>query len=278
MINTTIRWSLYIVSLIVLGPIAGLLMELSDAPDGTAGTVLVAGSPVLGILGLVLGSAIAAGVGAVAAWLGGLRPGLTCAGIVLAWMAGMSSGLTSIVAASDKGPWVALLIEGVLVGMCLLGIGVVVSLAADRHRVPASSPHQPVASEHGLSFNKRSIAALAAAVPAGAVAAWALAMTDLKGQVIAAATLAAVALTLLMRLIDLKTPALGALAAGAVLAVFGPAYALAQVPAEGALASAYTQAIPGIVLVTPLDWAAGLLLGTPLGLAWSASIAKRAET
>lgn len=277
MIDTTVRWSLYIGALIVLGPIAGWFMELSHAADGTAGTVLVSASPVVGVLGLGLGSALAAGVGALAAWRCGLRPGLTCAGIVLAWMAGMSSGLTGAAASAGEGPWGVLLAEGVLVGVCLVGIGVAVSWAAGRHRVPASAPNKPDESEHTLSFNKRSIAALAAGVPAGAVAAWALALTDLKGQVIAAAALAAVALTMLVRLVDLKTPALGALAAGALLAVFGPAYAMALVPADGALAGAYAQTLPGIVLVTPLDWAAGVLLGTPIGLAWAASIVKRAE-
>lgn len=277
MIDTTTRWCLYIASFIAIGPIAGLLMELSDAPNGTAGTVLVTSSPVLGILGLLLGSILAAGIGVLAAWRCGLRPGLTCAGIVLLWMAGMSSGLTSIIASSEKGPWGVLVVEGVLVGLCLVGIGVAVSLAASWHRPSAKGAHAPLESEHALAFNKRSVAALAAAIPAGAVAAWALALADLKGQIIAAAVLAAVALTLLLRLIDLKTPALGAIGAGALLAIFGPAYALAQVPADDALAGAYAQLLPGIVLLTPLDWAAGVLLGAPLGLAWAASIAKRAD-
>ena len=118
MIDATVRWTLYVVALLVAGPIAGLLMNLSDAPNGAAGTVLVVSSPILGLIGLLLGSAIAAGLGALAAWRCGLRAGLTCAGLVFCWMAGTSSGLTQAIVASDawrSGPWMALIAEGVLV-------------------------------------------------------------------------------------------------------------------------------------------------------------------
>ena len=282
MIDTTIRWGLYIAALVVIGPIAGLLMDVTDAPNGAAGTALVASSPVLGVIGLVLGAVLATGLGALAAWRCGLRPGLTCAGIVFCWMAGMSSGLTGTIATAGYGPWWSLLFEGVLVALILLGLGVAIALAAQRH-VPAPGEHvtpqsaEAMQSEHALSFNPRMLAAVAIAAVGGAAAAWILAVTDIRGQVIAAAAIAAIAIGLLIKLVDLKTPALGALAAAGLLAIVSPAYALATVDPDTALAAAYAQALPGLVLVTPLDWAAGVLLGTPIGLAWAASIVKRAE-
>lgn len=282
MIDATIRWSLYIVALVVVGPLAGLLMGLTDGPDGSAGTAVVSSSPIIGIISLLLGTILAGGLGALAAWRCGLRPGLTCAGIVFCWMAGMSAGTTSAIAATGDGPWMALLVEGVLVAACLAGVGVVVALAAQRH-TPVPGEHitpqssEAMETEYDLAFSPRAIAGVAIAAAAGAAAAWVLAVTDLKGQIIAAAAIAAVAVAVLTKLVDLRTPALGALAAMGLLAVAGPAFALATVPSDGALAAAYAQAIPGIVRITPLDWAAGALLGTPLGLAWAASIVKRAE-
>ena len=282
MIDATIRWSLYVAAAVLVGPVAGLLMDLSSAPDGSAGTVLLSASPVLGVIGLVLGAALAAGIGALAAWRCGLRPGLTCAGIVFCWMAGMSSGLTGAIAAAGHGPWWSLMIEGALVATCLAGVGVVLALAA-RHHTPTPSEHvtpqsiEALESEHALTLSPRMFGGIAVAVAAGAAMAWVLAVTDIRGQVIAAAAIAAIAIGLVIKLVEIKTPAIAALAAAGVLAIASPAYALVAVDADTALAAAYAQALPGLVLVTPLDWAAGVLIGTPIGLAWAASILKRAE-
>lgn len=282
MIDATVRWILYIVALILVGPIAGLLMGLTDGPDGSAGTAVVSTSPIIGVISLLLGSILAGGIGALAAWRCGLRPGLICAGIVMCWMAGMSASTASAISSTGDGPWGAFVVEGVLMAICLVGIGVVVALAAQRH-TPQPGEHitpqstEAMETEHALSFSGRSVAAVIIAAAGGGAAAWVLAITDLKGQVIAAAALAAIAIAVVVKLVDLKTPALGALAAAALLAIVGPAYAMATVPADTALAAAYAQALPGIVRLTPLDWAAGTLLGTPIGLAWAASIVKRAE-
>ncbi|MEQ8315860.1 MAG: hypothetical protein RIE77_08280 [Phycisphaerales bacterium] len=282
MVDATIRWSLYILSLVVIGPIAGVLMSLSDAPDGSAGTALASASPVVGVLSLVFGSALAAAIGGVAAYRCGLRPGLTCAGIVMTWMAGMSAGIVSAISAFGDGPWGLLVAEGVVVALCLIGVGVVVTLAAQRH-VPVPGEHitpqsiEAMEAEKTLAFSPRTLGAIAIAVAGGAAVAWVLAVTDIKGQVIAAAAVAAVVIAVLAKLVDVKAPAIGAIGAAALLAIAAPAYAFATVAADSALASAYAQALPGIVRVTPLDWAAGALLGTPIGLAWAASIVKRAE-
>jgi len=283
MIDATVRWTLYIVALVLIGPIAGVLMGLTDGPDGSAGTAVVSTSPTVGVICLLLGSILAAGIGALAAWRCGLRPGLTCAGIVVCWMAGMSASTLSTLSATGDAPWGSFVIEGVIVAVCLVGIGILVALAAQRH-TPRPGEHvtrqsaEAMETEQSLSFSPRSAAAVAIAAAGGGAVAWALAATDLKGQIIAAAAIAAIAIAVVVKLVDLKTPAIGALAAAALLAIVGPAYAMATVPAETALAAAYAQALPGIVRLTPLDWAAGTLLGTPIGLAWAVSIVKRAET
>lgn len=282
MIDATVRWILYIVALVLIGPIAGSLMGLTEGPDGSAGTALVSKSPIVGGIGLLLGWILAAGLGGLAAWRCGLRPGLTCAGIVVCWMAGMSASTFSTLSATGDAPWVWFVAEGVLVALCLVGMGVVVALAAQRH-TPRPGEHvtpqsaEAMETEHSLRISGRAAAGVLIAAIGGGAVAWALAVTDLKGQTIAAAAIAAIAIAVVAKLVDLKTPALGALAAAALLAITGPAYALATVPADAALAAAYAQVLPGIVRLTPLDWAAGTLLGTPIGLAWAASIVKRAE-
>jgi len=282
MVNATSRWILYIVSLIFIGPLAGMAMQLTDAADGSAGTAIGNTNPILGVLALILGSVLAAAIGGLAAWRCGIRPGLICAGVVLCWMAGMSSGLTTMLAATGSAPWGMLVVEGVLVATCLVVIGVVVALAAQRH-TPTPGEHvvaqssEALQTEESIQFTGRTALAVGVAAIAGAAAAWVLAVTDLRGQVIAAAALAAVVIAVVVKLLDLKAPALAALASAAILAVASPALGLVRVPADDALALAYAQTIPGLALITPLDWAAGALLGTPFGLAWAASIVKRAE-
>ncbi|MFI4917529.1 MAG: hypothetical protein ACIAS6_13610 [Phycisphaerales bacterium JB060] len=283
MVDATVRWILYIISLVVVGPIAGMLMGLTDAPNGSTGTALVSSSPFTGVVALILGSLLAAAIGGVAAWRCGLRPGLTCAGIVVTWMAGMSASTVSAISAAGSGPWGQLVAEGVVVALCLVVIGIVLTLAA-QHHTPAPGEHitpqsrQAMETEKNLSLSPRLAAAVAIATAGGAAVAWVLAVTDLKGQVIATAAIAAVVIAVLTKLVDLKAPAIGALGAAALLAIVAPGYALATVDPGTALAAAYAQALPGIVRITPLDWAAGALLGTPIGLAWAASIVKRAES
>ncbi|MGD1917294.1 MAG: hypothetical protein ACFCBV_14060 [Phycisphaerales bacterium] len=282
MVNATTRWVLYILSLVVIGPIAGLAMQLTSATDGSAGTAVANTNPALGVIALVVGTLLAAGVGGVAAWRCGLRPGLSCAGVVLCWMAGMSAGTTTIIAVSGEAPWGTLVVEGVLVAACLVAIGVVIALAAQKH-TPAPGEHlvaqstEAITTEESLAFSARSGAAVAIAAAAGGAAAWLLAVTDLRGQVIAAAGLAAIAIAVVVKLVDLKAPALAALGAAAILAIASPALGLIRVPANEALTAVYAQTLPGLALITPLDWAAGALLGTPFGLAWAASIVKRTE-
>lgn len=283
MVDATVRWSLYIVSLVVVGPIAGLLMRMTDAPDGSAGTPMASTSPIVGVVSLLLGSVLAAGIGGLAAWRCGLRPGLICAGIVMAWMAGLSASTVSAISAFGQGPWGLLLAEGVVVALCLIGVGVVLTLAAQHHTaVPGEhiTPQSAEAmeAEKTFTFTPRSAGAIAIAAAGGAAVAWVLAVTDLKGQVIAAAAVAAVVIAVVAKIVDLKTPAVGVIGTAAFLAIVSPAYAFATVAADTALAAGYAQSLPGIVRITPLDWAAGALLGTPLGLAWAASIVKRAES
>ena len=282
MVNAAIRWILYVVSLVLVGPIAGVAMQLSSAADGSAGTAVANTSPVLGVLALIVGSVLAAVVGGLAAWQCGIRPGLSCAGVVLCWMAGMSAGTTSIITVDGQAAWGTLVVEGVLVAACLVAIGVVIALAAQKH-TPAPGEHivaqstEAMSTEESLTFSARSGAAIAIAAAAGGAAAWVLAITDLRGQVIAAAGVAAIAIAVVVKLVDLKAPALAALGAAGVLAIASPALGLIRVPSNEALSAAYAQTLPGLALITPLDWAAGALLGTPFGRAWAASIVKRAE-
>ncbi|MEO1008237.1 MAG: hypothetical protein AAFX79_06700 [Planctomycetota bacterium] len=272
MAEAVIRWTLYIAALVVVGPIAGGLAAMNQAADGSEGTILLSRAPVLGVVGLAGGGTLAAILGAVSARFCGARAGLTTAGIVLAWMAGRTASTAEIIRAQGTGPWTSLVIEGVLVAVMLAGVGAAIGVLAK----PVEAQHG-VEAERGVALSGRSALAIAAAVVAGGALVWVFAVTPLKGQAIAAAGLAAVGLTLVVRVIDRATPALGAVLACAVLAVAGPAFALATVPPGDALAASYAQQLPAVSRPTPLDWSAGALLGIPIGLAWAASILKRAD-
>lgn len=266
-----VRWTWYIVCLVVLGPIAGALAALPEGPDGSAGTALASRAPVEGVLGLMGGLALAACAGAASGRMVGQRAAMSCAGLIVLWMAARTASVSGLVRASGHGPWPWLVAEGAVVAAGLAVVGVAIALATRRRPAQADGPED----EHGVSLAWRSAPAVAAAGVAGGVVGAAIAVTPLKGQAIAAAVLAAVAAAMVVRLVDRRTPALGAVLAVGVLAIASPAALLASVAPGDALAATYAGDLPSLGLLTPLDWAAGALLGVPVGLAWAGSIQRR---
>jgi hypothetical protein len=59
-----------------------------------------------------------------------------------------------------------------------------------------------------------------------------------------------------------------------VLATAAPLLAMARIHGSFG-ATVYSDELPGLGRVMPLDWASGILMGLPLGLSWAASIVEQ---
>lgn len=272
---------IYLSALFVFGPIAGMLMASVRAVDGgVAATPLVSASPMAGVLAALGAVAIALVVGAVAARLLGLAPGMTAAGLIMAWAAWRSGTIEGLVRAEQSGaPLRSLAIEGLLFGV----IGVILAAALamiSRHDGYGHSGHR--AEGGGLRLvlpGKAVLPALGVGLLAGAVVAWFLAVSPLKGQAVLSAVCAAVAMAAAARLVDLRTPMAGLAIPVAALAVLGPLAGLALAgnggSVSGVVASVYRGTLAPIANITPLDWIAGGLLGIPMGVAWAGSMMEK---
>lgn len=263
-----IRWTIYFVAVLAVGPVAGALIAMLRAADGGAdATPLVSTTPVLGI-GLALAAGILALIpGAAQAALVDTKAGLIASGLALAWPAYRSGSVAGLFhAAPTSGVLTRLAAEGVIVGVLALGIAVLVEAAGRRTMPKDAVPAPPI---------RDMLPALAAAVVAGAAAAWAIAQTPMTGQAFAAACVGGVAAGAAAHLVDPRVPLSLPMAAVALLAALGP---LTGWLSGNPVAAARMGTLFPVATITPLHWAAGGLVGVPMGVAWAASMMeKKAE-
>lgn len=277
MIRNTLRWTLLGVAMFVLGPLAASLTQGVRAPDGSTESTLLTAEHV-GVAAVRLGACfgLAALAGAVAGRAFGVRTGLFGAGLVLAWSAGTAGTIDDIIRRTQSAStFRTLASEGVIIGLLTAGVGVVCVLASRKHE-PAIAP-APVTKGARHAGDGRSAAraagALAACLAAGGLAAAIVARTMLPGQVIAAAACAGIAGAMAGLMVHHHARPHWLLASLCVLGVVGPASAGL---AHGEVAHAvYTNHLTPLARLTPLHWAAGLLIGVPIGLSWGSSMIKK---
>lgn len=251
------------VAFAVIGPIAGLLIgSLRGTDGGTQATLLVGQSPIVGIISGLFAFGFAAMAGAAGSRAAGLNVGLGCAGLVLSWAAWLSGQLDEMVAVSRESPMPALILEGLLVSLMLGGIVWVV------RRFSSDEPDPET--EVGAS-------AIAVALTAGlaisATAAWVVAIEPLKGQTIGAAFVAGLVGAATARLVFLRLPGWSAVCIPAALVVLGPL--ATQAMAGDVVDAVFERSIFRLGWLMPMDWAAGALLGIPLGLAWTDGVVQQ---
>ena len=263
--KAVLGWLIPLVALLVLGPLATLPLVLSHGPDGSrAHTLLIGSAPAMGAIAWVLTTLAAL----LAAWVGaraiGAREGWLAGALVLLWGAFRTGDSAELVLA---GAFAAppLVVEGIVAVVS----GLLVVLVAGGAR-------------GGVAELVRTLVTPAALVPvgvslcAGVVACTVLAREVTMGQALFAAAGAGVAAGVASRLLSAgasdSAVALRAVAGACVIAAIAPIYmALAQ-DAEGLLHAGRPL---GIASVTPVAWAAGVLLGVPIGMQWAGSAASR---
>jgi hypothetical protein len=279
--HTILRWALFFVSALVLGPLAGsMTASLRAADGGRHASLLVNDSMVMGVLvGLgVFALALVAGVGA--ARVAGVRHGFLCAGLTLAWAAWGTGQVDRILHRTlSASTMYTLSAEGLLVGALSVGLGAVIILLAQQPKpdpslAPPTSHHH--AAETRTLFDKATPMALGASLLAGAIIAWLVAQDTLKGQTFAAAAFAGMFGATAGRLAAPTSSSLTFIAAIALLGIASPAIATFMHPAAmGPTRAALAGTLFPLARPLPLDWAAGAFVGIPLGLSWATSLVEK---
>lgn len=262
--SAVLRWTIYLLALFALGPVAGLLTgSLRGLDGGPDATPLVCSAPVAGILAGVAALAIALAVGLVGARLVGVEHGYTAAGLVLAWAAWRTGEVSELIRTAQSGaPLRSLTLEGVLFGALALGIAWALAAFAKR---PTDAPEQP-------RFGSRPLGVLVAGFLAAGVGAWLVAVTPLKGQAVAAAIAGGILAAAVGRLVDLEAPLPILVAPVLLVGIVAPLTGFITRGTTGVVAAAYAGTLFPTSHITPLDFIAGAFLGVPVGISWATSM------
>lgn len=253
-----IAWIPALTAGFVLGPIAGLLAaQLTDAAGGPHATLLVTQTPVLGAFCAIGVGIIAALAGWMGVRIGSPNVGLFSAGIVLSWAAARSGRVDEIVAVTRTSPFPRFVLEGLLTA--LVALLLVEVIRRFRRHTPAEPP---------LFYSAR---ALGAGLVASAFTAWLFAVDASKGQTLAAAGAAGVMGAAVTRMMLVSIPPRLIAVLPVVMGIVSPL--AVQLASADVVAASFEGSIFRLGLITPLDWLAGSLIGIPLGLAWTDSIA-----
>ncbi len=247
----------------VFGPIAGLFVgALRGVDGGTQATLLIGQSPITGLIAGIAAFGVAAIAGGLGSRAAGLNVGLGCAGLTLSWAAWLSGRLDEIVLASRVSPMPGLILEGLLVMLMLAGLLVVI-----RHTSTDEPDPETEAGPSAVAIS------LVVGLVMSAVAAWVLAVEPLKGQTIGAAFVAGLVGAASARLVFLRLPGWTAAAIPAALVILGPLATHAI--AGDVVADVFDRSLFRLGWLLPLDWAAGALVGIPIGLAWTDNVVQQ---
>lgn len=277
MARSILKWTLYLAALLALGPaVATLTGALRDPTGGHAATLLSSTSLGAGLLAGFVALAAAAVIGVAGSKNINVGTGCTLAGIVLAWAGWRLGSLEDLARLPNSSvPLLTIAIENGLVTLAAAAIAFLCVKtgsgiwSASEGNALASKPER----DDLPNLPTLATGALGAIV-ASTLAVYLMANNGFKGQTLAAATLGGVASAIFAQLAvagkrSLITPVIPSIAV-ALVALVGPIVALAM---HGSKIDALVYAGKVLPLARPvsLEWAAGALMGVPLGLSWTAS-------
>lgn len=274
-----------VLALFIAGPVITLpLAGLRGVDAGHDVSLFVGANP---IVGLLLGVAIlvaTAVYGLISSKLVDARTGTLSAGFLLAWAAwrtGSMEGLFRLQPGS--GTLIRLALEaGVIGGLTLLICLAIVGSGRGHHE----NPHADLPGPHLGSLGQLARPQVLVGVGVGALAALVIAhvvaFNPLRGQALVAAVLASIAAGAVTRLVISATinrdaPSASPYAAVLLAGIVGPVIGFITPGVSRLDDAALHGALLGPLLVQPLDWAAGMLIGTPIGLAWAGAAVQKAH-
>lgn len=245
-----------------------MLMSGVRAPDGgPEASLLLSESPATALGAAAVIFVMAAAVGALGARAFGTRSGLFIAGLVLVWPAWESGTVMGILRRTQSGSSLSTLrLEGLIVAAATIVVGIIVARFGRDTLATNAEPRKVSA---GTVVGP--LVGFAVAV----IGASACARTEMAGQAIASAFVAGLLGTLAMMLFDSRVKPERVLMGLALLAFIGPASG-AVIDGATAVQHVYDGTITPMARLTPLHWAAGLLLGVPVGASWASGLVKKA--
>jgi hypothetical protein len=271
MVRTVIRWTLFALCLLVVGPMCWWLvsgLRLGDVRTvATPGVHQGTGGMAVGLLMGLLAVGIAGIASCLIARITSVRWGLFCGGVALAWAARSSDSLDALMRAGGEGVLMRLSIEAAVLGAGLLAVLAVLLPRGESPPLRTALSDRVTLTALGTGF--------AAALVAGFVAAYVVAQSMLRGQTLAAAVVAGLAAGAVSAVVSPRPEPLALLLGLVVLAVASPIIAGATSLPTGRLTMLANGAtIFAGARVLPMDVLAGGLMGIPLGLAWGSSMVK----
>ncbi|MCC6950000.1 MAG: hypothetical protein IT433_00995 [Phycisphaerales bacterium] len=279
MIRSSLRWVLILGCLVVLGPLAlRLTGGLRDASGGPATTLLVNATPGPAAVAGVVSLALAAGAGVLGGWAFSMGTGLACAGLVLAWARWGLGTLDSIVRrAGDGSDLTALGVEGLAAGLLALGVCTLVVGVSNRRQPDGGKGRGLLVLEAEGDSTRRNatVAGVLAGAGAGALVIWLCAVTELRGQTLLAVVIGGIGAGAASHLVgnSMRTtlspvPAV----AGLTLVALASPLVAKGMHGDSVLAAVFGGKVLPLARPVSLDWAAGALLGVPVGMGWAGAV------
>lgn len=282
MLRSTLRWTLILSCLFALGPVVyTLLRKVPDVEGGHAVTLFVNAAPGAAAVGGLAALVLAAIVGVAGARFFSIGTGFLCSGIVLAWARWGLGTVDDMVRLSGRP-----LHTGARSFENAAALAITLALAAfmvvlSAKRQPKGSPAAHQEGLLGLAVRGEGshAAAMGAGLAAGLIAAgavaWLVSTSDLRGQTLMAALMAAIACGAVGQLVASTmnctlTPVVPVLAL-LILGIAGPLIA-PMVHGQRIVEAIYQNSLFGLARPASLDWAAGALLGGPIGLGWAGAM------
>lgn len=271
---------LMLVALLLAGPLAWLLTSrVLDATGGHGSSLLLSASPTSGLLRGIGAILLAGVIGVITTRLVTLRWALWNSGVVLAWAAAGLGTADSIVRARGGTPAAAQsmlttsAIETAIIGVLIVALAILVErLRADKALQQYDDADETPAKRIGMIA--------ASGLAAGgtvAIVTLIVMINNLKGQAIFSVAAGSAVGAVVAGLVRPRGP-LWVVIAGAVLAgTVGPIVVKFLVVPSQLVEQIYAVTLPGIARVTPMDYAAGAMLGTPIGVWLAIGLIEKAE-
>ncbi len=286
------QWIARALSLCVLGPICAMIASSVVGADGTHHTTFLTGASIAsGALALIMVLGLTLAMGITIGRLVDRREGLLNMAFVLGWVAWTSGRLGEIYRMTpETGTLLKLSSEGLIISISML---VALIFMTSPSKGSESDQHDEI-SRFDTKYIKDSltkregIASLIAGTIAGLIFAQLFGQTDLPGQAVGvgfgAGILAGTAGALVANTVrntntkDTPTP-LAPIIIGVMLAgVLAPIIGIIKPGPDNLLGLVVHGDLQGYLIVSPIAWSMGALLGVPIGHSWVEHSVHQANT
>lgn len=281
-----LHWVVIILSVLVVGPICSHpFLRLMDADGGRAVTMLISGDTLRGLLaGLAVlgGTAIVAAIGAYCCSAG---VSFASASFVLAWGAWRTTDADTLIRRTRSGQdlvWIA--IESLVLMLAMMLCAMMVMAITRARTRSENAPKNTVRGVWQMLLSSEQRDPGSAMVTASVVGVTSLAVglvvsiacvSTLKGQAVFATFVGGIAAGWGAQLVARAmhcTPSPTLVMLGFVLpAVAGPLVAKVM-HGDTVTAALFAGQLFPLARVMPFDWAAGAMMGVPVGLSWAGAM------